>query len=61
MYAVRVSKNFKKGARDVELCKANRLYSLASLDNLLLPGDREQKPTITTIAERNFNNDNDTK
>ena len=47
MYAVRVSKNFKKGARDVELCKANRLYSLASLDNLLLPGDRE---------ETNYNN-----
>lgn len=42
MYAVRVSKNFMKGARNVELCKANRLYSLASLGNLLLPGNREE-------------------
>ena len=60
MYAVRVSKNFKKGARDVELCKANRLYHWLPLTTCCYP-ETEKKPTITTIAERNFNNDNDTK
>ena len=51
MYAVRVSKNFKKGARDVELCKANRLYSLASLANFLLPGDRETNYNMISRAK----------